>query len=309
MTTLPLNERFDSGVTRLPAWFRQEIPDTKKIHSMKEMFRGSRLHTVCESAHCPNMGKCWSQGVATFMILGEVCTRACRFCAVKAGLPQVVDAEEPRNVALAVQELRLRYVVVTSVARDDLQDEGAGHFVETIKAIRELTPHVKIEVLIPDFSAKPESLKALTGAAPEVVSHNIETVRRMSRHIRPQAQHDRSLQVLRMMNDLNKDIFIKSSFMVGIGETDEEIIELMQELLDAGCQILTIGQYLAPTQMKRHVPVQRFVTPEQFEQYRILGMKMGFKYVMSSPLVRSSYIAEEGYKGCMEAMASVKVSA
>lgn len=303
MKTTPLSdERFESGLTRLPSWFRQEVPDAKKIQSMKDLFRGSRLHTVCESAHCPNMGKCWGQGVATFMILGEVCTRACRFCAVKAGLPQNVDGEEPRNIALAVQELKLRYVVITSVARDDLQDEGAGHFVDTIREIRQLTPQVKIEVLIPDFSAKEGSLKVLTQAAPEVVSHNIETVRRLSAHIRPQAQHDRSLKVLRMMREFNKDIFIKSSFMVGLGETDDEIKEVMAELLDAGCQILTIGQYLAPTQMKRHVPVVRFATPDEFRQYQELGLKMGFKYVMSGPLVRSSYIAEEGYKSCMQAM-------
>lgn len=303
MKTTPVNdERFESGLMRLPPWFRQEVPDAKKIQSMKELFRGSRLHTVCESAHCPNMGKCWGQGVATFMILGEVCTRACRFCAVKAGLPQIVDGEEPRNVALAVQELKLRYVVITSVARDDLQDEGAGHFVSTIREIRQLTPDVKIEVLIPDFSAKEESLRILMEAAPEVVSHNIETVRRISLSIRPQAQHDRSLKVLRMMRELNKEVFVKSSFMVGLGETDEEIVEVMKELLDAGCQILTIGQYLAPTQMKRHVPVNRFATPEQFRHYQELGMKLGFKYVMSAPLVRSSYIAEEGYKSCMQAL-------
>ena len=307
MTILPLKEeRFESGLTRLPAWFRQDIPEAKKINSMKEMFRGSRLHTVCESAHCPNMGKCWGQGVATFMILGEVCTRACRFCAVKAGLPQIIDPEEPLLVAKAVQELKLRYVVITSVARDDLKDEGAGHFVETIQAIRQLTPQVKIEVLIPDFSAKYELLKVLTDAAPEVVSHNIETVRRISPNIRPQAQHDRSLEVLRMMRQLNNKIFVKSSFMLGIGETDEEIVELMRELLDAGCQILTIGQYLSPSQMKRHVPVQRFVTPQQFEELRVMGMNMGFKFVMSAPLVRSSYIAEEGYAACMQAMGSVQ---
>ena len=306
MTTIPLSdERFESGLTRLPPWFRQEIPDTNKIRSMKELFRGSRLHTVCESAHCPNMGKCWGQGVATFMILGEVCTRACRFCAVRSGLPQAVDQQEPHHVAQAVKELNLRYVVITSVARDDIEDEGAGHFVQTIQAIRRLTPHVKIEVLIPDFSAKHESLKTLTDAAPEVVSHNIETVRRLSRQIRPQAWHDRSLQVLRTMTELNKDIFIKSSFMVGVGETDEEITELMKELLEAVCQILTIGQYLAPTQMKRHVPVERFVTTAQFEEYRVLGMKMGFKYVESGPLVRSSYIAEKGYKEAMAAMANI----
>ena len=303
MKTTPVNEaQFESGLTRLPSWFRQDLPDMKKIRDMKDMFRGSRLHTVCESAHCPNMGKCWGAGVATFMILGEVCTRACRFCAVKAGMPHTVDVQEPRSVALAVQELKLRYVVVTSVARDDLKDEGAGHFVRTIEEIRALTPHVKIEVLIPDFSAKYDSLKALTDAAPEVVSHNIETVRRLAPAIRPQAEHDRSLRVLKMMGELNKNIFVKSSFMVGVGETDEEIMGLMRELMDAGCQILTIGQYLAPTQLKRHVRVQRFVTPAQFEHYREVGLKLGFKYVMSGPLVRSSYIAEEGYKSCMQAL-------
>jgi lipoic acid synthetase len=302
MKTAPLNEEFESGLTRLPPWFRQDVPDMTKIRGMKEMFRGSRLHTVCESAHCPNMGKCWGAGVATFMILGEVCTRACRFCAVKAGLPQIVDAQEPHSVALAVQELRLRYVVITSVARDDLHDEGAGHFVRTIEEIRRLTPEVKIEVLIPDFSAKLESLQALTTAAPEVVSHNIETVRRLAPKIRPQAEHDRSLKVLSLMRELNPNIFVKSSLMAGIGETDEEITEVMEELVAAGCQILTIGQYLAPTRTKRHLRVERFVTPEQFERYRELGLKLGFKYVMSGPLVRSSYIAEEGYKGCMEAL-------
>ena len=302
MKTAPINEEFESGLTRLPSWFRQEIPDMKKIQDMKDMFRGSRLHTVCESAHCPNMGKCWGAGVATFMILGEVCTRACRFCAVKAGLPQIVDEKEPRSVALAVQELKLRYVVITSVARDDLKDEGAGHFVRTIQEIRTLTPDVKIEVLVPDFSAKYDSLKALADAAPEVISHNIETVRRLSPKIRPQAEHDRSLKVLSMMRELNPNLFVKSSFMAGVGETDEEITELMKELVDAGCQILTIGQYLAPTQLKRHVRVDRFVTPEQFKRYRELGLKIGFKYVMSSPLVRSSYIAEEGYKECMKVM-------
>ncbi|MBL8012548.1 MAG: lipoyl synthase [Candidatus Omnitrophica bacterium] len=304
MSLHPINEdRFDSGLTRLPSWFRQEIPDAQKIQSLKQMFRSAKLHTVCESAHCPNLGKCWGQGVATFMILGEVCTRACRFCAVKAGLPQKLDANEPFEVAQAVKDLKLRYVVITSVARDDLQDEGAGHFAETIHETRRLSPGIKIEVLIPDFSAKYESLKTLTDSVPEVVSHNIETVRRLSNSIRPQAQHDRSLQVLRMIRQLNKNIIVKSSFMVGLGETDEEIAQLMQELAQTGCQILTIGQYLAPSQMKRHVPVRRFVTPEQFDRYRDQAMAMGFKYVMSAPLVRSSYIAEEGYNGCMQAMA------
>jgi len=268
----------------------------EKVRSMKELFRGSRLHTVCESANCPNMGTCWKQGVATFMILGGTCTRACRFCAVPAGRPDLIDMEEPQNVALAVKELGLRYVVVTSVARDDMDDEGALQFAKTIQAIRKLTPEVKIEVLIPDFSAKEVSLKILSDAAPEVIAHNIETVRRLAPYIRPQALHDRSLAVLRRFRELNARAFIKSSLMVGIGETDEEIIEVMDELVLAGCQILTIGQYLAPTQRKRHLPVEKFYSPQEFDKLRQKGLQMGFVYVESGPLVRSSYIAEKGYQ-------------
>jgi len=289
-------EKFDNGLVKLPGWFKQPLPDVDKVRSMKEMFRSSGLHTVCESAHCPNMGACWSAGVATFMILGDVCTRACRFCAIAAGRPEKVDAHEPEHLALTIQKMKLRYVVITSVARDDLEDEGAGHFAATIKAIRALTPQVKIELLIPDFSAKEESLKIVSDASAEVIGHNIETVRRLSSYIRPQALHERSLEVLRRFRQLNPLSFVKSSFMVGLGEREEEIIELMRELLDSGCQILTIGQYLAPTLMKRHLPVQRFVTPEEFERFRQIGKQMGFKYVESGPLVRSSYIAEKGYR-------------
>jgi lipoic acid synthetase len=266
---------------------------------MKDLFRGGRLHTVCESAHCPNMGTCWKEGVATFMILGGTCTRACRFCAVPAGRPDLIDDEEPRNVALAVQQLGLRYVVVTSVARDDIEDEGALQFAKTIQAIRGLAPEVKIEVLIPDFSAKEASLKILSDAAPEVISHNIETVSRLSPRVRPQASHQRSLEVLRRLRELNKPAFIKSSLMVGLGETGEEIVDVMDELLQAGCQILTIGQYLAPTRNRRHLPVVRFLAPEEFEYYCQKGLEMGFAHVESGPLVRSSYIAEKGYKAAL----------
>jgi lipoic acid synthetase len=295
-------EKFDSGLVKLPVWFKQEIPDMHKIRTMKELFRGSRLHTVCESANCPNMGACWKEGVATFMILGGTCTRACRFCAVPAGRPELIDQEEPENVALAVKQLGLRYVVVTSVARDDIEDEGALQFAKTIEAIRRLTPEVKIEVLIPDFSAKERSLKILSDAAPEVISHNIETVRRLAPYIRPQALHERSLKVLRRFRELNAKAFIKSSLMVGIGETDEEIIEVMGELAQAGCQILTIGQYLAPTQRKRHLPVERFFSPEEFKDLAQKGLEMGFAYVESGPLVRSSYIAEKGYEAAVAAL-------
>jgi lipoyl synthase len=291
-----LNQKFDSGLTRLPSWFKQPLPDMDKVRSMKEMFRGARLHTVCESAHCPNLGQCWGEGVATFMILGGTCTRACRFCAVPAGRPDLIDLEEPDNVALSVKQLGLKYVVITSVARDDVDDEGAGHFAATIKAIRKLTPQVKVEVLIPDFSAKEQSLKILSEARPEVISHNIECVRRLSASVRPQADHDRSLHVLKRFRELSPASFVKSSFMLGLSETEEETIVLMKELLEAGCQILTIGQYLAPTQMKRHIPVSRFVTPEEFERLKTIGTEMGFKYVESGPLVRSSFIAEKGYR-------------
>ncbi|MCB9772422.1 MAG: lipoyl synthase [Candidatus Omnitrophica bacterium] len=289
-------------VTRLPQWFRQEIPDMQRISQMKGSFREKRLHTVCESAHCPNLGKCWGQGVATFMILGEVCTRACRFCAVKAGLPNELDLAEPHNVALAVQELNLRYVVITSVARDDLKDEGATQFSETISEIRRLMPHTKIEILIPDFSNKMESLQIVVAAKPEVVSHNLETVRRLSPKVRPQAQYDRSLAVLKNFKDLDANIFTKSSLMVGLGETDEEMKYAMADLAEVGCDILTVGQYLAPTQLKRHLPVVKFIAPEKFKEYEVIGYEMGFKHVMSGPLVRSSFIAEEGYTEAMRAL-------
>ncbi len=270
------------------------------VREMKDSFRGAGLHTVCESALCPNLGKCWGRGVATFMILGEICTRACRFCGVRTGRPMTVDSNEPHQVALAVQRLNLRYVVVTSVARDDLADEGADHFVQTVHAIRSLMPQTKIEVLIPDFSNQPECLERLVAARPEVISHNMETVRRLSPDVRPQADYERSLAVLGNLKKLASSAFIKSGFMVGLGETDAEITELMSDLVAAGCDMLTIGQYLAPGRKKRFLRVQRFATPEEFANYKTIGLKLGFKHVMSAPLVRSSYIAEEGYRECFE---------
>ncbi len=299
MTTL-LAEQHSLKARRLPEWFRQEIPDAQKIQGMKDLFRSGRLHTVCESAHCPNMGKCWGQGVATFMILGEVCTRACRFCAVKAGQPMAVDPQEPKNVALAVAELKLRYVVITSVARDDLKDEGARHFVDTIQEIRKIMPATKIEILIPDFSHKRESLRMVVDIKPEVISHNIETVRRLSPKVRPQAGYERSLAVLSNLKQMDPTIFIKSSLMLGLGELNEEIWETMKDLLKAGCDILTIGQYLAPSTMPRHMKVEEYVSPQRFVELKDVGEKMGFKHVMSGPLVRSSFIAEEGYQDCLK---------
>ncbi len=300
MNAVPLSEKISPAEpkgTRLPSWLRQDIPDAHRIKDMKQMFRSSRLHTVCESAHCPNMGKCWGQGVATFMILGDICTRACRFCAIKAGLPTELDIAEPHNVALAVKELNLRYVVITSVARDDLKDEGVGQFTATIREIRAMMPQTKIEVLVPDFSNDLERLKILVEAKPEVISQNLETVRRLSSKVRPQAGYDRTLSVLQNYKNLSKEIFIKSSIMVGIGETEDEVKQAMADLVAVGCDILTIGQYLAPTQLKRHLPVVEYVTPEKFKDYETFGYQLGFKHVMSGPLVRSSYIAEEAYSG------------
>ena len=295
-----LEDNTEAAVTPLPSWFKQDLPDMAKVREMKGSFRRAGLHTVCESALCPNLGKCWGRGVATFMILGEICTRACRFCGVKTGRPMAVDPREPRQVALAVQRLNLRYAVVTSVARDDLADEGAGQFVKTIHAIRFLMPQTRTEVLIPDFSNKPQCLEQLVAARPEVISHNMETVRRLSPDVRPQADYDRSLAVLGNLKKLAPSVFIKSGFMVGLGETDTEITELMRDLAAVGCDMLTIGQYLAPGRKKRFLRVRRFVTPQEFENYKTIGLRLGFKHVMSGPLVRSSYIAEEGYRECFE---------
>ncbi len=290
-----------SVVKRLPSWFKQDLPDPDKMRDMKHLFRNFHLHTVCESAHCPNTGKCWGQGVAAFMILGEICTRSCRFCAVKAGHPVPVDSQEPRRLALAVKELNLRYAVITSVSRDDLPDRGAGQFRAVIDELRRWVPLTKIEVLTPDFSNKEENLKKIAEAAPEVIGHNIETVRRLSLRVRPQADYDRSLEVLKKFKQLAPDSFIKSGFMVGLGETRDEVFHLMKDLRETGCHILTIGQYLAPARMKRHVTVERFVVQEEFEEYKRQGLALGFKHVMSGPLVRSSYIAEEGYRECYNA--------
>ena len=285
---------------RLPAWFKQKVPDIGKIREMKAKFSVAGLHTVCQSALCPNMGTCWEEGTATFMILGEICTRACRFCAVKAGQPVIVDPDEPREVASAVKELGLKYAVITSVTRDDLDDGGASQFGETVNEIRKANLQTKVEVLIPDFLNNLESLRKISAVKPEVIGHNIETVRRLSPVVRPQADYDRSLKVLGNLKQLEPSVFIKSGFMVGLGETDDEIVEAMKDLVLASCDILTIGQYLAPAQSRRHVKVQRFVAPEKFEFYKQKGLELGFKHVMSAPLVRSSYIAEHGFKECCE---------
>jgi len=254
------------------------------------------LTTVCQQAHCPNQGRCWHQGHATFMILGDRCTRACRFCAVATGLPQDVDAREADEVARAVAELNLAYVVITSVTRDDLPDGGAGQFVKTIQAVRHFSPMTKIEVLIPDFGLQRSSLESVVEAHPDVIAHNMETVARLYPRVRPQAGYRRSLDVLKTVGEMDKAIFLKSGFMVGLGEMDDEIRDLTADVAATGCRLLTIGQYLSPSRGGRHVPVERFVVPQQFADYQQQALDMGFGHVFSGPLVRSSYLAEDGYR-------------
>jgi lipoyl synthase len=286
---------------RLPEWFRQDVPDVAALLKMRTLLKGNDLHTVCEGARCPNLGECWESGTATFMILGDTCTRGCGFCAVKTGQPAQPDADEPLAVADAVRRLGLRYVVITSVTRDDLADQGALQFVRTIQAVREINPSIHIEVLIPDFSGEEDLIRFIVEAGVDVVGHNVETVMRLSSAVRSGAEYGRSLDVLRLVRKLSDRVFVKSGLMAGMGETDDEIISTLQDLKDAGCDIVTIGQYLAPEKGGRHVPVERFVPPETFEHYREQGLKCGLKFVFAGPLVRSSYLAEKGFEFCQSA--------
>lgn len=285
---------------RLPAWFRQSLPSADRIAAFKSSFDKHGLNTVCQRSRCPNLGTCWDKGVATFMILGDICTRQCRFCAVQSGSPKCVNLDEPLAVAQEVKRLQLDHVVITSVTRDDLDDNGAEHFVKTISEMRLLNPETKIEVLIPDFSGNEKFIKMVVAARPEVIAHNIETVKRLTPSLRPQADYERSLFVLGIVKRSNPEIFVKSGLMLGLGETIEDIEETLRDLVFAGCDILTLGQYLAPSKTSRHVRVERFITLKEFEQYREKALALGFKYVLSAPLVRSSYLAKEAFDGCRE---------
>jgi len=252
------------------------------------------LHTVCEEARCPNLGECFSRGTSTFLILGKVCTRNCNFCAVEHGAPAPPDATEPPKVAQAVQKMNLQYVVITSVTRDDLTDGGASLFVKTIQAIRALDPKIKIEVLIPDFQGDSTSLEIVLKESPDVLNHNIETIARLYPEVRPQANYKRSLDLLKKSKDLYSEIFTKSGFMLGLGETHQEVLELLRDLREVGCNFLTIGQYLQPRSDR--LPVIRFVPPEEFEEYKRIGEEMGFRAVASGPFVRSSFHASQMFE-------------
>lgn len=298
MTSVGATSTQREKARRLPDWFRQELPDPARLAAMRERVKQGGLHTVCVEARCPNQGQCWNQGVATVLILGDCCTRACRFCGVRHGEPRAVDPDEPRQVAEFVQDLNLRYVVVTSVTRDDLPDGGSGHFCRTIDAIRTIVPQTRIEVLIPDFGGEEAAIRKIVEAAPDVAAHNLEMVRRLFPQARPQGDYDRSLNVLRRLRHLTPGGIVKSGFMVGLGERDDEIEDILKDLAAVECDVVTIGQYLSPSD--RHVPVGRFVEPQQFRDFERMGEALGIRQVVSGPLVRSSYLAESSYRKILD---------
>lgn len=277
------------GKIRKPDWLRVKLPVGEEYKKVRKIVSDHKLHTICESGNCPNMGECWSAGTATVMILGNVCTRSCGFCAVNTGRPEEVDPYEPLRVAKSVKLMGLKHVVITSVDRDDLKDGGSEIWAKTVETIRKMNPGVTLETLIPDFQGKWENLKRVIDVKPEIVSHNLETVRRLTREVRVQARYDRSLEVLKRLSD--SGITTKSGIMLGLGESEEEILETMDDLRTVGVKILTMGQYLQPT--KQHLPVLEFITPAKFEHLGNLAKAKGFEFVESGPLVRSSYHAEK----------------
>ncbi len=276
-------------IKRKPDWLRVKLPTGKEFAHVREIVSTHKLHTICQSGNCPNMGECWGAGTATFMILGNICTRSCGFCNVATGKPKAVDLQEPERVAQSVRLMNVKHCVITSVDRDDLKDGGSIIWVETINAIRKANPQTKFETLIPDFQGKWENLQRIIDAQPDIVSHNLETVRRLTKQVRIQAKYDRSLEVLKRLKSAG--VKTKSGIMLGLGETEQEIYETMDDLRSVGCDVLTMGQYLQPT--SKHLPVVEFIRPETFEKYKKAGLAKGFRFVESGPLVRSSYHAEK----------------
>jgi len=280
----PQNER-----VKKPKWLRVKLPTGKEYREVRDVVSEHKLHTICESGNCPNMGECWGAGTATFMILGNVCTRSCGFCAVSTGKPAEADIFEPRRVAESIKLMKVKHAVITSVDRDDLQDGGSEIWEATVKAVRKHSPGTTLETLIPDFGGNWKNLQRIIDVAPEIVSHNLETVRRLTKEVRIQAKYNRSLEVLRRLKE--GGMRTKSGIMLGLGETEEEVIEAMDDLRSVGVDVLTLGQYLQPT--TKHIGVDEFITPEKFDHYKQIGLEKGFRFVESSPLVRSSYHAEK----------------
>ncbi len=276
------------GVDRKPSWLKVDLPTGETYRDLKKMMRSKSLHTVCEEAKCPNIAECWGAGTATFMVMGDTCTRSCGFCNIKTGRPMPLDANEPAHVAESVRQMGVRHAVITSVDRDELPDCGAGHFAATIREVRRVNPDTQVEVLIPDFKGQLEHLQLVIDARPDVLNHNTETVPSLYRRVRPQARYEWTLAVLR--ESKRQGMRTKTGIMLGLGETREELLATMKDLVEVGVDVLTLGQYMQPT--RNHLPIERWVTPEEFDEYRIIGENMGFDIVESGPLVRSSYHAE-----------------
>ena len=274
---------------RKPKWLKVKLPTAKAYKNIKSVVKQHKLHTICESGNCPNIGECWDEGTATFMILGNICTRSCGFCNVQTGKPQPADINEPKRVAESIKLMKVKHAVITSVDRDDLKDGGSKIWAMTIKEIRRLNPTTTMEALIPDFKANSTQIQRIIDAAPEVVSHNIETVKRLTKKVRIQAKYERSLETLNILS--NSGMRTKSGIMLGLGENEKEVIETIQDLRNVGISILTLGQYLQPT--LKHLPVAEYINPKQFQELKEIALKMGFKVIESGPLVRSSYHAEK----------------
>jgi lipoic acid synthetase len=285
----PISYKENEIRIKKPKWLRVKLPTGENYKKVRALVDEHKLHTICESGSCPNMGECWGEGTATFMILGNICTRSCGFCAVKTGKPEEIDEFEPGKVAHSVKTMGIKHAVITSVDRDDLKDGGAEIWAQTVRAVRNQSPGTTMETLIPDFAGNWENLQKIIDVAPEIVSHNLETVRRLTKQVRIQAKYDRSLEVLFRLK--KGGMRTKSGVMLGLGETEQEVLETMEDLRTVQVDILTLGQYLQPT--PKHLPVVEFITPEKFLEYKELGLKMGFRYVESGPLVRSSYHAEK----------------
>jgi lipoic acid synthetase len=284
-----MNTPNNESILRKPEWLKIKIPSGKEYVNVREIVEKNHLHTICVSGHCPNMHECWGRGTATLMILGDICTRSCGFCNVKTGRPKAADWEEPGRVAESVKLMKLKHCVLTSVDRDDLDDLGAGIWAKTVEEIKKLNPGTTLETLIPDFDGREDLIQLVIDSGPEVISHNLETVRRITPWARSRAKYDLSLHTLSIIAKSNA--VAKSGIMVGLGEQPEEVLETLRDMRSVGVEVVTIGQYLQPT--KKHLMVKEFVTPEQFQEYKIAGLDMGFRFVESSPLVRSSYRAEK----------------
>ena len=282
---------------RLPEWFKVRMPGGPNYLRLQDMLRSEQLHTVCEEAHCPNIGECWERGTATFMILGDICTRACAYCAVTTGTPVGLDLEEPIRLAETVERMGLNYAVITSVNRDDLPDGGAFIFAQCVRQIRKRVPECRVELLIPDFEGNWDALETVMDSKPDTLNHNIETVRRVFSRVRPRGDYDQSLELLRRTRQINSEAVTKSGIMVGLGETWDEIVETMEDLRSVDCNLLTIGQYLRPS--AKHAPLVKWYTPSEFDELRLVGEDLGFDHVASGPLVRSSYHADEQHASAM----------